>query len=490
MPSPSTGSFVLSRALGSLGSAENASKGKGGSALWRIVAQPIPSEGLTSPRVRSILPSPNPRPFSLRPPIPLPSPLPPPFPARQKTALRTRNTGEHAIALEIVLSLIDDNLISSESASSLTTSEGSYESVTRKMIKKVESEATTELSCNVYGHGSSTLDIAFERALQEQRGSIRREELALLYTKASRRLLLCSLELQALETTEHDATQIQEADDETTSKPPCLAEKCEEGGTGEKEVVLNSDATNGSSSSSTLSSSSSPPSSSAAVIKDVAIIAAAAAESLIEASSSSSASPVGLTMITSDATAAPLVASDSSSNDDQLIVTPVKVERRRNNNNNNSTASSSSSPLEYEVDVFETVSHQAFVKKALFSEAKEDSALPSKPIPTRYNMHVWGAKDDIDDVLKNAGWELARHAHHRVYKREILFPDGTKREQTFVRPVASGHDRMKDRSMHKDLKKREDEALDAFNEILEQMKKSKKSGKAGGANGGSKKVWM
>jgi hypothetical protein len=90
-----------------------------------------------------------------------------------------------------------------------------------------------------------------------------------------------------------------------------------------------------------------------------------------------------------------------------------------------------------------------------------------------------------------AGWELARHAHHRVYKRDILFPDGTKKEQTFVRPVASGHDRMKDRSMHKDLKKREDEALDAFNIILENMKKnsSNKTNSSGKAVAiGSKKV--
>jgi hypothetical protein len=497
---PSASSFVLERALDRLGSIEIAGKGKS-SFLWRIVAQPIPPEGIASPQIRAIVPSPNPRNF-IRFPLPLPSPLPPPFPVlrQNRKSLRT-HTGEYATALDVVFSLINDDLFASGSSSSpaASISGESSAAVTRKMIKKVQCDAITELSCNLYGHGSASLDIAFERALHE-RGLIRREELD-LYSKASSRLLFCPLEVEA--TSFDDDAKLQAEEQVVVVLNATSTKESEEICTLKQEILLNNDATSEASSSivsSSTSISTSLQKSETEVEKIEESVITPLVEVLIkesikvsadvtdEALSPSLSSPVSLVMISTDAITPILPTTEE-------IITPEKEKRRNYNNNTSSSSSSnnsfSSSSLEDEVDSFEPVYPQIFSKKALFSVAKEDSLLPSKPIPTRYHVHVWGAKDDIDEVLKMAGWELARHAHHRVYKRDILFPDGTKKEQTFVRPVASGHDRMKDRSMHKDLKKREDEALDAFNIILDNMTKSssrKKNSSGKAVAIGSKKV--
>ena len=73
-------STFLERALERLGT-DSGVKG-GVSALWRIVPQPIPSEGLTRLRPKNLLTASLLTPMILSR-FPFPNPLPPPFPARQ-----------------------------------------------------------------------------------------------------------------------------------------------------------------------------------------------------------------------------------------------------------------------------------------------------------------------------------------------------------------------------------------------------------------------
>ena len=88
------------------------------------------------------------------------------------------------------------------------------------------------------------------------------------------------------------------------------------------------------------------------------------------------------------------------------------------------------------------------------------------PSPLLVRPPLRSFKADVDEVLKQFGWALERHAHHRVYKRKVALPDGRELPQTFVRPVASVHDRMKDRSMLADLKRREEERDEAIAQCM------------------------
>jgi hypothetical protein len=424
------------------------------SALWRIVPQPIPSEGLARLRPKKLLTASPLTPMILSR-FPFPNPLPPPFPARQ--CAMQMSFGEYSAALEVIFSLFEENLGYGTRSQKSANGVESSAAITRRMIKKVKDEASVELTGNRYGHGASSLDLAFERALQEK--ALTSLSDVALYKQAASRLLLCTLKLEPVSSEDsngngHVETEIGlEEKDCTTSigsnesidlEPlsvltyitvPLLPTVLES----EDEQVIESE-----------------------VLLPLSVVKNDFSEHIKNTDDKGNASISSSEDIIIDKTASSATSSQNTSHsydaDDDEVTTPEKDERR-------------TLGLNDDIDLLsEPV---VWVKKALFSVAKDE--VPSKPIPTVYRMNIWGAKDDVDDVLTMAGWKLARHSHHRVYKREILLPDGSKREQTFVRPVASGHDRMKDRSMFKDLKKREDEALDLFNDILDQMKKKKKS---------------
>ena len=458
-------STFLERALERLGT-DSGVKG-GVSALWRIVPQPIPSEGLTRLRPKNVLTASLLTPMILSR-FPFPNPLPPPFPARQ--CAMQMSFGEHSAALEVILNLFEENL--GNGKRSPKSGVESSAAITRRMIKKVKDEASVELSDNRYGHGASSLDLAFERALQERELTSLSD--VALYKQAASRLLSCTLKLEPVSS--------EDTNGHGHVKNVSVEKTCKQQFYHEIEIELEKDCTtsNGSYESidleplSVLTYITVPLLSTVLECEDEQVIESEVLlplsvvknyssehceHTLTDDKDDSSISSSSEEIII-DNTASSATSSQNTSHlndaDDDKVETPEKDERRT---------------LGLSDDVDMLSEPVVWLKKALFSVAKDE--VPSKPIPTMYRMNIWGAKDDVDDVLTMAGWKLARHSHHRVYKREILLPDGSKKEQTFVRPVASGHDRMKDRSMFKDLKKREDEALDLFNEILDQMKKKK-----------------